>query len=316
LGLGALALLGLHGVVRLSAAEIAFVPNTTIRIVQPALDQLQKWDPANKDEVLSTYFRLSTPEDGPLPPGTLLVWPESAFPFPLTQDAGVLAAIAELLPPQTGLVTGAYRLEKPNGAEPRIFNAMYTIGDDGVVLDAYDKVHLVPFGEYLPAEDTLRGLGLRQLVRHGFASGPRRRLLDTPGGLSFAPLICYEAIFSGEILPEGPRPDFLLNVSNDGWFGRTIGPYQHLHQARIRAVEEGLPLIRAANTGISAAVDPYGRILAMAGLGQTTVVESRLPAAIAQAVYARWRNAVITLLLAACFLVLVTRLLTIRAAMN
>ena len=145
------AALGLYGVLRLSQAATAFVPDVTIRIVQPALDQLQKWDPDNKDEVLSTYFRLSAPEGAPLAKGTLLVWPESAFPFPLTQDPGVLAAIAELLPEGTALVTGAYREEYPPSGERQVFNSIYVIGDDGTILDAYDKVHLVPFGEYLPA---------------------------------------------------------------------------------------------------------------------------------------------------------------------
>ena len=140
---------------RLSQSPTAFVPDVTVRIVQPALDQLQKWDPENKDEVLSTYFRLSAPEGAPLAKGTILVWPESAFPFMLTQDAGVLAAIAELLPPGTALVTGAYREEYPPNGERQVYNTIYAIGDDGTILDAYDKVHLVPFGEYMPAGELL-----------------------------------------------------------------------------------------------------------------------------------------------------------------
>ena len=215
--------------------------------MQPALEQLQKWDPENKDEVLSTYFRLSAPEGAPLTKGTILVWPESAFPFPLTQDPGALAAIAELLPAGTALVTGAYREEYPPNGERQVYNTIYAIGDDGTILDAYDKVHLVPFGEYVPAERPPRplraspaGAGARSRPAR---SGARSQLPFAP---PFLPLICYEIIFSGEVVGEGPRPAFMLNLTNDGWFGRSTGPYQHFHQARVRAVEEGLPLVRAA----------------------------------------------------------------------
>ena len=230
--------------------------------MQPALDQLQKWDPENKDAVLSTYYRLSAPEGSPLTKGTILVWPESAFPFTLTQDAGALAAIAELLPPGTALVTGAYREEYPPNGERQVYNTIYAIGDDGTILDAYDKVHLVPFGEYMPAGELLGRFGVRQLTRRArFRPGRSAARSTLPFAPPFLPLICYEIIFSGEVLGEGPRPAFMLNLTNDGWFGRTTGPYQHFHQARVRAVEEGLPLVRAANTGISAIIDPYGRII-------------------------------------------------------
>lgn len=316
LSFAAVAALGAYGLIRLAGADVGFVPETRIRIVQPALDQLQKWDPANKDEVLSTYFRLSSPEGAALMPGTVLVWPESAFPFPLTREPGVLAAIAELLPPGATLVTGAYRTETLSNGERHVFNSIYTIADDGAVLDAYDKTHLVPFGEYLPAADLLRRLGLRQLVRYGFTAGPRRPLVTLPKGLSFAPLICYEVVFPGAVLPRGPRPDFLLNVTNDGWFGTTIGPYQHFHQARVRAVEEGLPLIRAANTGISGKIDPYGRVVAVGTLGVTASIDTGLARAIEPTFYARWREHILALLMAACIAVLLTRFLTLSPVTN
>ena len=302
LALAGLVGLGLYGFVRLSQAESVFAPDTTVRIVQPALDQLQKWDPANKDEVLSTYYRLSAPEGAAIEPGTVLVWPESAFPFPLSQEPGVLAAIAELLPRETVLVTGAYRVETPPDGDRQVFNSIYVIGDDGTIIEAYDKAHLVPFGEYVPRPDLLARLGLRQLAPGGFSAGPRREIIDLPFGLSFAPLICYEIVFPGAVLAEGRRPGFLLNVTNDGWFGRTTGPYQHFHQARVRSVEEGLPLVRAANTGISAITDGYGRILARTGLGEPTAIASRLPAALPATFYAGWRESLVILLLAVCVL--------------
>jgi apolipoprotein N-acyltransferase len=305
----AVAGLGLYGVLRLSQATAAFVPDVTIRIVQPALDQLQKWDPDSKDSVLSTYFQLSAPENTPLAKGTILIWPESAFPFPLTQDPGVLAAIAELLPAGTALVTGAYREEYPPNDVRQVYNSIYAIGDDGTILDAYDKIHLVPFGEYLPAGHFLAGLGIQQLAPEPFTAGPSRRPITLPFAPSFVPLICYEAIFSGEILGDGERPAFVLNLTNDGWFGRTIGPYQHFHQARVRAVEEGLPLVRAANTGISAVIDAYGRTTALTELGAATMIEARLPAAISAPLYAQWRAAMLLLSLAVCLFALSTKFL-------
>jgi apolipoprotein N-acyltransferase len=306
LALAVLAGLGAYGFLRLSHAEDGFVSDTAIRIVQPDLEQLQKWDPANKDEVVETYLRLSAPEGAPLAPGTVLVWPESAFPFALTDEPGVLAAIADLLPVGTALVTGAYRVERLGDAQ-QVFNSIYVIGDDGAVLDAYDKLHLVPFGEYLPIPQSFGVEALRQFAQNGFSPGPRRRSLNLPAAPPFSPLICYEAVFSGAVLPEGPRPGFLLNVTNDGWFGRTIGPYQHFHQARVRSVEEGLPLVRAANTGISAVVDPYGRIIVSAGLGAATMIESRLPAAIEPTFYAEWRMYPLALLLIASGILAATR---------
>jgi apolipoprotein N-acyltransferase len=306
LALASLAGLGLFGLIRLSHAEQGYVPQTTIRIVQPALDQLQKADSGNRDEIIARYVQLSAPPAQPLTTGTVLVWPETAFPFALTEEPAALAAIGDLLPPGVTLVTGAYRLERSGDGSARVFNTLYTIGDDGTVLDAYDKTHLVPFGEYLPGAGLLTRLGLRQLVAGGFVPGPRQRLLDLPSGPSFAPLICYESIFSGAVLPEGSRAGFLLNVTNDGWFGHTFGPYQHFHQARVRSVEEGLPLVRAANTGISAVIDPFGRIVTATRLGEATMVESRLPIAGHPTFYAEWRGAVLILMLGVTLLVSVS----------
>jgi apolipoprotein N-acyltransferase len=309
LALLSVAALATYGVIRLANAPTAYVPEVTVRIMQPDLAQLEKWDASDKDAVLSTYFRLSAPESAPLKKGTLLVWPESAFPFPLTQDAGALAAIAELLPPGTALVTGAYREEIPPSGAPQFYNAIYVIGDDGTILGAYDKTHLVPFGEYMPQAQLLTRIGLQQLVPEGFTAGILRRALPLPMGPRFLPLICYESIFSGAILGEGSRPDFMLNVTNDGWFGRTIGPYQHFHQARVRSVEEGLPLVRDANTGISAVIDPYGRSISETRLGQARMIESRLPASITPPLYARWRSAMIALSMAVCVLLAATKIL-------
>jgi apolipoprotein N-acyltransferase len=149
----------------------------------------------------------------------------------------------------------------------------------GQVLDSYDKIHLVPFGEYLPFQEFLESLGIMQMtgVRGGFTEGTGPRLLDVPGAPSVRPLICYEIIFPDEIAGDGPRPGWLLNVTNDAWFGTSAGPYQHFHQAQIRAVEQGLPVVRAANTGISAVIDPWGRVLAEIGLGERGLIDAGMP---------------------------------------
>ena len=303
LAIGAVAALGLYGTVRLSmAGETRFVAGITIRVVQPALEQLQKWEPKNRDGVVETYLDLSAPAAAPLQPGTVLVWPETALPFALRDDPAAIAEIADLLPDGTALVTGNYRVEKMTSGERQVFNSIYVIAADGMIQSAYDKVHLVPFGEYLPMQALLERLGLRQLVRSGFTPGLRRRALEIGFAPPFGPLICYEAIFPNDVLPEGPRPGFLLNVTNDGWFGRTIGPYQHLHQARIRSVEEGLPLVRAANTGVSAIIDGYGRILVSTRLGDAAMIEGRLPSMVNEPLHAQWGRLGFALSWSACLI--------------
>jgi apolipoprotein N-acyltransferase len=153
----------------------------------------------------------------------------------------------------------------------------------------YDKLHLVPFGEYLPYQDFLERLGLMQLtkMRGGYLPGTVRKPLGVPRAPAMLPLVCYEIVFPGDVVPPGERPGWMVNLTNDGWFGISSGPYQHLQQARVRAIEEGLPLVRAANTGVSAVVDPVGRIVRSLPLGTEGVLDSALPRAIALTPYAR-----------------------------
>jgi apolipoprotein N-acyltransferase len=270
-----------------------------LRIMQPNLAQDAKFRPENKARILSLYLTLSAHgaelDRSGLDDVTVLIWPESAFPFILSRDARALAEIGAVLPQDTVLVTGAARADdearRSASGPTRYFNAIQVVASGGHILDSYDKVHLVPFGEYLPFQSVFDRLGLRQFVHlpGGFAAGSGQRLLVVPGLPAVAPLICYEAIFPGEVVPSGaPRPGLLLNVTNDGWFGTTTGPYQHFAQARLRAIEEGLPLIRAANTGISAIVDPYGRVLAELPLGAEGVLDGGLPQPIASPVFARF----------------------------
>ncbi|MEA2928374.1 MAG: apolipoprotein N-acyltransferase, partial [Hyphomicrobiales bacterium] len=157
----------------------------------------------------------------------------------------------------------------------------------------YDKLHLVPFGEYLPFQDFLESLGLMQLTkqRGGYIPGSIRKPIAVPRAPAFLPLICYEIVFPGEAVPRGERPGWLVNLTNDGWFGNSTGPYQHFQQSRVRAIEEGLPLVRAANTGISAVVDPLGRIVASLPLGIDGVLDAPLPRPIDPTPYVRFGDA-------------------------
>ena len=252
IGLLALALLVIYGTVRLSRNETRFVPDVRLRIMQPNLQQDDKFNYSAKQKVMNHYLQLSDRSSGPQSTGvrdaTHLIWPESAFPFLLAREPDALAQIADLLPPGTILITGAMRApELPPGVKlTRALNSVYVIDHDGSILSVYDKVHLVPFGEYLPFQATLEKLGLMQLTKipGGFIPGDRRRAMDVPRAPRMLPLICYEIVFPGDAVPREERPGWLLNLTNDGWFGNSTGPYQHLQQARVRAIEQGLPLVQ------------------------------------------------------------------------
>ncbi len=207
------------------------------------------------------------------------------------------------------MITGAIRApEGATGTITRAYNSVYVIDRTGSIQSVYDKVHLVPFGEYLPFQSLLERLGLMQLtkVRGGFIAGDRHRAMNVPGAPTMLPLVCYEIIFPGEVVPRGERPSWLLNLTNDGWFGASAGPYQHFQQARIRAIEEGLPLVRAANSGISAVIDPVGRVIASLPLGVEGVVDANLPQPISPTLYARTGDGLAALIAGVAF-VLVLR---------
>ncbi len=290
-----LAAMGIFGAVRLSLHPTAMVANVRLRIMQPNLEQDARFNYSAKAEVMHKYLTLSDRATGPQSTGvrdaSILIWPESAFPFFLTREADAMAQIAALLPKGTVLITGSVRApDLPPGQRiTRAYNSIYVIDHDGSVLSVYDKLHLVPFGEFLPFQDWMEKLGFVQLtkVQGGFIPGVVRRSMPIPNAPRALPLICYEAIFPEDIATRNDRPGWIVNLTNDGWFGISTGPYQHLAQARLRAIEQGLPLVRAANTGISAVIDPSGRIVAKLGLGIEGVLDSPLPAAMAPTVYAR-----------------------------
>ena len=291
-----LAAFALFGASRLAAMPTLFVDGVELRLMQPNLPQDSEFNYSARDEVMQRYVTLSRRPTAQRPNGmadvTHLVWPESAFPFFLVHEGKALADIVDLLPPRAVLITGAVRAAHPDpdGHIRRAYNSIYVLDHDVSVRGLYDKVHLVPFGEYLPFQDFMESLGLLQLtkIRGGYLTGEQHKPLSVPGAPPALPLVCYEIIFPEEARAYvGDRPAWIINLTNDGWFGLSSGPYQHFQQARVRAIELGLPLVRAANTGISAVVDPLGRIVDSLPLGVDGVLDARLPQPAPATVYTR-----------------------------
>jgi apolipoprotein N-acyltransferase len=286
---------------RLATASSATFDGIGLRIVQANIPQADKWRVENRDDIIAAHLNLTTA--GGLAGVTHVVWPESAVPLLIDEAPEARNRLVGALPEHTTLLLGALRraLEGPASApDLRVYNSVFALGGSGDIMARYDKWRLVPFGEYLPLEGLLKPLGLRKLVPLplGFAAGLAPRTVTIAGTPAFAPLVCYEVIFPRVLIDREDRPEWLLNVTNDGWFGRTAGPYQHLEQARFRAIEEGLALVRAANTGISAVIDPYGRILHRLPLGEPGRIDSALPRPLPPPLYARWGDFAFLLMLA------------------
>ncbi len=294
-----LAASALYGWVVLAGAPPPAGDGPRVRIVQPSVPQREKWLPEKQGEIFQLHLDLTRRNPAGLEDNlaglALVVWPEAAMPFRPLEHPEALRAIGELLPPGGPvLLSGGLRVEPVGDAaagQPRVaFNSLIAFSG-GEVVGLYDKIHLVPFGEYLPFQPVLEAIGLQQLtkLRGGFAAGPRPRpILTLPGLPPIMGLVCYEAIFPGAVVQGAERPGLLVNVTNDGWFGNTTGPRQHLHQARVRAVEEGLPIIRAANNGISAQIDGFGRLSGTLALNERGVLDAVIPSARAPPPYAEW----------------------------
>lgn len=298
----ALLLAGLtaFGTWRLMSSSTAMVEGVQLRVVQPSVPQREKWMPEKQREIFELHLALSRANAAGVPDGlagvTHVIWPEAAMPFRPLEHPEALAAIGQLLPPDAHLLSGGLRAVWPDaktgkpGERPKVYNSLFVFGAGGALSGIYDKIRLVPFGEFLPYQQQLEAVGLRQLsyLPGGLSAGPRPRTLLQAGRLPPASvLICYESIFPGDVVQGAERPGVIISATNDGWFGDSTGPRQHFHQARVRAVEEGVPLVRAANNGISAVVDPYGRVLHALGMNVKGVIDSPLPAALAAPLYAR-----------------------------
>ncbi len=263
------------GMLRLTGAKKDMVPGVRLRLVQPNIEQKLKWLPHLREKHLLRQLRMSIRPAGQDPAAaapTHIIWPETAVPFFLADDRLRLAMVAAAVPPDGLVITGAPRM----GKSSRVWNSLHAIDSTGRVVGTYDKFHLVPFGEYVPLRQVLN-IAKITAGRRDFSAGAGLRTLRLKGLPPVSPLICYEAIFPGQVTDRNNRAHWLLNITNDAWFGLSSGPYQHFATTRLRAVEEGLPMVRVANTGISAVIDAYGRTLEHLDLGQRGVIDSGLP---------------------------------------
>jgi apolipoprotein N-acyltransferase len=272
------------GVWRLNFSAEPNTEGSIIRIVQPDVDQSKKLEPGDGQEVFADLLALSAEpvaNEGLARP-RFIIWPETSVPFILTREPQAVAAIADTLKIGQSLIAGVVREEideESGAATRRYYNSMLLINDEGIITSAADKTHLVPFGEYLPYSEQLKQWGFKAVAAadRGYFAGAQRRSLPISAGLTAIPLICYEVIFGGEVRRLEQTDGLMINVTNDAWYGNTPGPYQHFHQSQLRSVETGLPMVRAANNGVSGFIDAKGRVIEKLGYGQKGAIDAELP---------------------------------------
>ncbi len=293
---GIVGLLWVGGAWRLSENQTAYEPGITLRLVQPNIPQAMKWKKDLKNGHVMRQLDMSLNGSSGLSgssgqPPTHVIWAETAVPFVLAHDTSILGALARAAPEDGVLITGIVRsnLAQGNTEKPKFWNSLVAVNATADIVSHYDKVHLVPFGEYMPLEDILPFEKLTAGAG-SFTQGVSRQLTEVPGLPPFSPLICYEVIFPGEVSADNGRPGWLLNLTNDAWYGISTGPYQHFEATRLRAVEEALPVVRVANTGISGVIDAYGRVVSSLPLDSAGVLDAALPSPGAVTPYARYGN--------------------------
>lgn len=299
--LGMIVLAGLAGLAWATRPNLVAGPTPLLRIVQPNIGQQNKWDPNFEQE---NHRRLASLTGAPAREPRLVLWPEAATPDFIGVDLAGRARIARLLGPDDLMLTGAVEpIFGPDGWATGAYNSLFVLDARNRVLGRYDKAHLVPYGEYLPMRPLLSAIGLSRLAPGDLDTfdGPGPRTLPLGRFGSAGIQICYEIIFSGQVVDDRSRPRFIFNPSNDAWFG-AWGPPQHLAQARLRALEEGLPVLRSTPTGISAVIDADGRLLVSLPWQQAGVIDARLPLPRGETPFAKAGNIlafVLALLLAA-----------------
>ena len=275
------------GAIRLAGAPVLVPPSDAgpvVRLVQPAIPQAEKWDRSNRQNHLGQLVNLSR-RNGFHP--KLVIWPETAFAGFASRNAELLdKTVRDATGKKGALITGIPRF----GADRTLLNSAIMLNHEGKTKGVYNKRHLVPFGEYIPLRKWFPFL--HPIVGAvDFSAGENNALMQLEGIGTIQLLICYEVIFSGELLSLSMRPDLIVNITNDAWFGASAGPWQHLFQAQMRAVEEGVPLFRVANTGITAGFDPYGRVLGSIPLGESGALDLVVPEVIPPPPFARFGNA-------------------------
>lgn len=274
------------GAYRLSQNPTQFHDNILLRLVQANIAQTDKWQPEMRSIIANRFLELSSKpvtdnmaeKNSKLNKFTHLIWPESALPFILKPNGNFMREATRTLPSNGILLTGGVRKQN-NGPNVDFYNSIMAFDSDANRVGVYDKHHLVPFGEYLPYSALLKKLGFKKIVamKENFSTGDGPQNIYLKNTPALAANICFEVIFSGQVVDRVNRPEWILNVTNDAWFGETIGPYQHLAQAKLRAIEEGLPLVRNANTGFTVIFDALGRTVATLPKGKAAVLDSALP---------------------------------------
>ncbi len=263
-----------------------FIEGIELVLVQPNISQKDKVDLKKRPAALLTTIELTEtlpPLDQAKNQQRLIIWPETAIPFALNRSPTILKRLDEMLAEGSTLISGAFHVEnsedKTGGNSYKVFNSLFVVNDQGEIENLYDKNHLVPFGEYLPFPQLFKAIGLSAIAdeRGGFKTGPEPSPVQLKNAPSFLPSICYEAIFPLSSTTGAKGAKWLLNISNDGWFGNTVGPHQHLHQVRLRALETGLPMIRSVNGGVSAVFDGIGRIVKKTALNKKAIIVSAIP---------------------------------------
>jgi len=261
--------------------EIRQAEGARVRLIQPSIPQSEKIDDDNRFENFNAHLLLTK---APPPPGHLapdfIIWPETSLPYILAYVPEAGKALAKALQPHQLALIGTVRAERGEDLlKPAYYNSLEVINAQGEIVGHADKTHLVPFGEYLPWPHLFKWLGLHAAAEMtgGYESAPHHISLPLNKDITILPLICYEVIFPTEMQYQGRQANVLVNISNDAWYGTTPGPAQHFHQARLRAVEQGMPLVRGANNGISAVIDPYGRIIAQLALNEIGFIDATIP---------------------------------------
>lgn len=274
------------GGLRMNNAKTELLP-VNLRMIQPSIDQRLKWLPESFEHNIELQLALSSLKaERPL---NAIIWPEAAITKILNESLELRNILSSIVPQNGYVLTGA-----PLREGDKIFTTLSVLNEKADITHVYKKSHLVPFGEYVPFKKLLPV----EKVTPGavdFAEGDGLKTFDVPGLPSFSPLICFEALFPGEVVSKNDvkRPEWLLNVTNDAWYGVSTGPYQHLALVRIRAIEEGLPLVRVANNGVSAVIDPCGRILHKLGLNDVGFIDFELPKALSQTLYSRFKDSIL-----------------------
>ncbi|MDV7337982.1 apolipoprotein N-acyltransferase [Terasakiella sp. A23] len=292
------------GYLRLKDVVVEYHDGIVLRLVQPNISQKTKWDKNLKIKNFNTHLELSLAinKESALGRPTHIIWPETAVTFAANRDPNVLRAISSIVPKDGTILTGTPRMT-PRGEKPfQVWNSMIAVDQNAAIVASYDKAHLVPFGEYLP----LRKWNPIPKLTAGmvdFSAGEGLQTLQIGSLPAFSPLICYEIIFPNQVIDKKNRPQWLLNLTNDGWYGDSPGPYQHLISAQMRSIEEGIPLVRVANTGITTITDAYGRMQSSIPYGIEGVIDVQLPLALSNVPYgAQLRTAAWAVLLIVFFI--------------